>query len=47
VRKVLGLRPSPEFELWLKDTGIFEPAEDVRLSTSLPQPFQRALEHLH
>jgi len=47
VRKVLGLRPAPEFETWLKDTGIFEQAEDVRLADRLPKPFQRALEHLH
>jgi ethanolamine ammonia-lyase large subunit len=48
VRKVLGLRPAPEFELWLKDTGIFEQSDDdLRLAESLPKPFQRALEHLH
>jgi ethanolamine ammonia-lyase large subunit len=41
------LRPAPEFETWLKDTGIFEQAEDVRLADRLPKPFQRALEHLH
>jgi ethanolamine ammonia-lyase large subunit len=48
VRKVLGLRPAPEFEAWLKDTGIFEQADDdLRLASSLPKPFQRALAHLH
>ncbi len=47
VRKVLGLRPAPEFESWLKATGIFEQADDLRLSDRLPQPFQRALAHLH
>jgi len=47
VRKVLGLRPAPEFEAWLKEAGIFEQAEDVRLGTALPKSFQRALEHLH
>jgi ethanolamine ammonia-lyase large subunit len=47
VRKVLGLRPAPEFESWLQDTGIFEHGDDVRLAERLPQPFQRALEHLH
>jgi ethanolamine ammonia-lyase large subunit len=47
VRKVLGLRPAPEFEAWLKEAGIFEQAEDVKLGTALPKSFQRALEHLH
>jgi ethanolamine ammonia-lyase large subunit len=48
VRKVLGLRPAPEFESWLKDTGIFEQSgDDLRLADTLPKPFQRALEHLH
>ena len=48
IRKVLGLRPAPEFEAWLKDTGIFEQSDDdLRLAESLPKPFQRALEHLH
>lgn len=46
VRKVLGLSPAPEFESWLKDTGIFAADEDIRLSESLPKPFQHALEHL-
>ena len=48
VRKVLGLRPAPEFEDWLKRMGIYEQdKKEVRLSDSLPKPFQRALEHLH
>jgi ethanolamine ammonia-lyase large subunit len=47
VRKALGLHPAPEFESWLKDTGIFERAEEVRLGATLPKSFQRALEHLH
>jgi ethanolamine ammonia-lyase large subunit len=46
-RKVLGLRPAPEFEDWLKTMGIFEQDESVRLADSLPKPFQRALAHLH
>lgn len=45
-RKVLGLSPAPEFESWLKDTGIFAADDDIRLSESLPKPFQHALEHL-
>jgi ethanolamine ammonia-lyase large subunit len=47
VRKVLGLHPAPEFETWLKETGIFEQAEEVRLGAALPKSFKRALEHLH
>ncbi len=47
VRKVLGLKPAPEFEDWLKTMGIYEQdKKDVRLSDSLPKPFQRALAHL-
>jgi ethanolamine ammonia-lyase large subunit len=47
VRKVLGLRPAPEFEAWLAGMGIFEQDEELRLSDHLPKPFQRALAHLH
>ena len=46
-RKVLGLQPAPEFESWLKETGIFEADEEIRLAESLPKPFRHALEHLH
>ena len=46
-RKVLGLKPSPEFEDWLRAAGIFTEGEEMRLSDTLPQPFQRALAHLH
>jgi ethanolamine ammonia-lyase large subunit len=48
VRKVLGLKPAPEFEDWLKTMGIYEQDKrEVRLSDSPPKPFQRALAHLH
>lgn len=46
-RKVLGLRPAPEFESWLKETGIFAAGDEMRLAESLPKSFQHALEHLH
>lgn len=46
-RKVLGLRPAPEFESWLKETGIFAADDEMRLAESLPKSFQHALEHLH
>jgi len=42
-RKVLGLRPAPEFEAWLEEAGIFEPGEPGRLGTALPRAFERAL----
>lgn len=47
VRKVLSLKPSPEFENWLESSGIFDCVADVRLSENLPQLFQRALSQLH
>jgi ethanolamine ammonia-lyase large subunit len=46
VRKVLGLKPAPEFEDWLKTSGVFEDADALKLATSLPAPFARALAHL-
>ncbi len=42
-RRVLGLRPAPEFERWLRDMGIFTGDGEVRLGRTLPAPFQRAL----
>jgi ethanolamine ammonia-lyase large subunit len=39
-RRVLGLKPAPEFEAWLQSMGIF--AGD-RLGTELPPAFNRAL----
>jgi ethanolamine ammonia-lyase large subunit len=46
VRRVLGLRPAPEFEDWLQRTGILARGEPVRLNDALPQPFARALAHM-
>ena len=46
-RKVLGLKPAPEFEAWLHQAGIFEDGADLKLADTLPKPFQRALAHLH
>jgi ethanolamine ammonia-lyase large subunit len=43
VRRVLGLRPAPEFEAWLQEVGVFERGEAMRLSEALPQPFRRAI----
>ena len=46
LRRVLGLRPAPEFEDWLARLGIVEPGapgEPLRLARALPAPFARAL----
>jgi ethanolamine ammonia-lyase large subunit len=43
VRRVLGLKPAPEFEAWLHKAGVFESGEALRLARALPQPFRRAL----
>src|SRR5712664_3838 len=45
-RRVLGLRPAPEFEAWLQNVGVFERGETLRLSETLPRSFQRALSSL-
>ncbi|MES2757727.1 MAG: ethanolamine ammonia-lyase subunit EutB [Pseudomonadota bacterium] len=41
VRRLLGLKPAPEFEAWLDAMGI---VSGGRLGTTLPTQFQRALE---
>jgi ethanolamine ammonia-lyase large subunit len=46
-RKALGLKPSPEFEDWLLNVGIFQDGDALKLADTLPKPFQRALAHLH
>jgi ethanolamine ammonia-lyase large subunit len=46
VRKLLGLKPAPQFEAWLQRVGVFEPGDTLRLSASLPTPFRRALKNL-
>ena len=45
-RRVLGLRPAPEFEAWLQKVGVFERGEALRLAETLPRPFRRALSSL-
>ena len=45
-RKVLGLKPAPEFEEWLQGAGIFAKGEELKLSDTMPQPFRRALAQL-
>jgi ethanolamine ammonia-lyase large subunit len=46
VRRLLGLKPAPEFEAWLQAMGIFTGQDPVQLGTVLPPQFQRALERL-
>src|SRR5262245_25884525 len=43
VRRVLGLKPAPEFEEWLEKVGVLERGERLRLSEALPLPFRRAI----
>ncbi|TPE50238.1 ethanolamine ammonia-lyase subunit EutB [Amaricoccus solimangrovi] len=43
LREVLGLRPAPEFEHWLRETGIFGPDGRPLPGAGLPAPFARAL----
>jgi ethanolamine ammonia-lyase large subunit len=42
-RRVLGLRPAPEFEAWLQEMQIFSRDEQFRLNAALPPAFQKAL----
>ncbi|HJV24619.1 MAG TPA: ethanolamine ammonia-lyase subunit EutB [Aromatoleum sp.] len=46
IRQVLGLRPAPEFEAWLRNVGIFAPGDALKLARNLPGPFHRALANL-
>lgn len=47
VRRLLGLRPAPEFEAWLARTQIFSrPDASFRLPDGLPSLFQPALAHV-
>jgi ethanolamine ammonia-lyase large subunit len=41
-RKVLGLRPAPEFEAWLQNNGIFD--TQGRMSDQIPALFQAAIQ---
>ncbi len=45
-RKVLGLKPAPEFERWLLQMGIFDDVEQVRLTERLDGSFAKTLEKL-
>jgi len=43
VRRVLGLKPAPEFEAWLKAQEIFAEGDGVHLKSDVPRVFQRVL----
>jgi ethanolamine ammonia-lyase large subunit len=43
VRRVLGLKPAPEFEAWLKAQEIFAEGDQVSLSSGVPRAFRRAI----
>jgi ethanolamine ammonia-lyase large subunit len=42
-RRVLGLKPAPEFEAWLHTMGIFADGGQPALGTEVPDQFKRAL----
>ena len=42
-RRVLGLKPAPEFEKWLQDMQIFSGDGTLMLNEGLPPAFQHAL----
>ncbi|WP_373997044.1 ethanolamine ammonia-lyase subunit EutB [Duganella vulcania] len=46
-RRVLGLKPAPEFEAWLKEMEIFTRDDYVTLGKALPASFQQALARLN
>ena len=45
-RRVLGLKPAPEFEMWLRNMGIITDKEIITLSHELPNNFAKALQRL-
>jgi ethanolamine ammonia-lyase large subunit len=45
-RRVLGLRPAPEFETWLKNMSIFAGETRVTLSDDIPVSFSDIIQRL-
>ena len=43
VRRVLGLKPAPEFEAWLKAQAIFAEGDEMQLGSDVPRAFRPAL----
>jgi ethanolamine ammonia-lyase large subunit len=46
MRQLLGLRPAPEFEAWLRRMGVTEAGDVLRLSPTLPAAFAPAIARL-
>jgi ethanolamine ammonia-lyase large subunit len=46
-RKVLGLKPAPEFERWLTKMQIFNDVTNVRLNDRMSDSFMGALAHIN
>ena len=46
-RKVLGLKPAPEFERWLTEMQIFNDVTNVRLNDRMSDSFMGALAHIN
>jgi len=45
-RRVLGLRPAPEFEQWLTKMQLFDDTADVILNNAIPERFSKQLNNL-
>ncbi len=45
-RRVLGLRPAPEFEQWLTKMQLFDDTADVILNNTIPERFSKQLNNL-
>ena len=45
-RRVLGLKPAPEFEEWLQKMEIFSKDAQFQLNPSLPPAFGKTLQRL-
>ncbi|MFT7683769.1 MAG: ethanolamine ammonia-lyase large subunit [Moritella dasanensis] len=45
-RRVLGLRPAPEFEQWLTKMQLFDDTADVVLNNAIPERFLKQLNNL-
>jgi ethanolamine ammonia-lyase large subunit len=46
LRRVLGLRPAPEFEGWLQRMGVFAGSGPALLADDMPPPFRRVVQQL-
>lgn len=46
LRRVLGLKPAPEFDDWLRRNAILDSAAGFRLADTMPAAFARGLERL-